>query len=622
VNVTSEAGTTASAAGQLTVIVPPANSYPAIVMADGPAAYWRLGESDGLTAFDYAGGFNGTYLEGYFLGQPGALKDDPSTAAGFDGATAKVEVPFAAPLNGSQYSIECWAKVVGGAGLHRSPLTSRADAPQRGYIFYATPGDVWEHWTGTGAGWDVIGGPAVIYDEWTYLVATYDGVTKSFYVNGVLAGRNTTAYSTNPDRPLRIGAGATDNPVGNFWFYGDVDEVAVYPAALTAERIALHYAAAFGASTPPSITSQPVSRTVLPGASVSFTAGVAGSLPLSYQWQRNEVDLPGATGATLNLASVSAADSGSYRVRVSNLAGSATSDPATLNVLDLPDIAYSEAVTADGPVAYWRLNETSGDVADDSVGPNDGAYLNGVTLGVPGALVDDPDLAASFLSDNQSKIDVPFAYEVNPPAFTCEVWAKVTGGSGHRSPLTSRADSPQRGYIFYAEPGNTWQFWTGTGAQVGWNVIQGPAVQNGAWTHLVGTHDGETKRFYVDGVEVGSNTSVFGPNDQSVLRIGGGASEGPGSFFFQGGIDEVAIYDTVLAPDRILTHYALGARPSSEPPTLSLSRDGAQVVLTWTGGTLQEAASVSGATWTPLPNAVSPLRLTPADAMKFYRVAR
>jgi hypothetical protein len=217
---------------------------------------------------------------------------------------------------------------------------------------------------------------------------------------------------------------------------------------------------------------------------------------------------------------------------------------------------------------------------------------------------------------------VPYAADLNPPVFTVEVWAKVTGGTGHRSPLTSRADFPQRGYIFYAEPGNTWQFWTGTGAQVGWNSIQGPAVRNGTWTHLVGTYDGTLKRFYVDGVEVGFNTSAFGPNDEHVLRLGGGASEGPGSFFFQGSVDEAAVYNKVLTPEQILTHYALGARPSSEPPTLSIKREGASVVLTWSDGTLQEATAVMGAPWQPLPNATSPLALTPAAAMKFYRVAR
>lgn len=624
VKVTSEAGTTTSSAATLTVIVPPANSYPAVVMADQPAAFWRLGESTGTKALDYAGGFNGDYIDGILLGQSGALKDDPSTAVSFDGFTGKVEVPWAAGLNTPQFTIECWAKVTGGAGVHRSPLTARADFPQRGFIFYATPGDVWEFWTGQGdsSGWQIIGGPAVAYNEWAYLVATYDGTTKRFYVNGSLVGSSAGAYGVNADRPLRIGAGATDDPVGNFWFSGEVDEVAVYPTALAPERVALHYAAAFGASTPPTISQQPAPRAVLPGADVSFSVGVAGSLPLTYQWQKDGADVADGTNATLTLTGVTASAVGNYRVVVRNLAGTATSDPARLDVVVTPDIPYRQLIIGDGPVAYWRLNETTGDWAEDQVAANDGMYLNGVLLGISGAVAGDPDPAAQFSAANQTKVEVPFSPDLNPPVFTAEVWAKVTGGSGHRSPLTSRGDSPQRGYIFYAEPGNTWQFWTGTGQQVGWNSLQGPAVSLNSWTHLVGTYDGTTKRFYVNGVEVSSNTSLFGPNDEYTLRIGAGATDDPvGNFFFEGAVDEVAIYAKVLTPTQVLTHYALGAKPMT-PPTLDIARSAQGIVLTWANGSLQESTALVGGTWTPVQNAVSPMTVQPTGTMKFYRAAR
>ncbi len=624
VKVTSEVGTTPSAAATLTVITPPANSYPAIVMADQPAAFWRLGESSGPTALDFAGGFNGAYLDGIVQGQPGALVDDPNTSVGFDAFSGKVEVPHAAPLNTPQFTVECWARLASGSGGYRSPLTSRADLPQRGYIFYATPANVWEFWTGRGdsSGWDVIAGPAANFDEWTFLVATYDGTTKRFYVNGQQVGTSTGAYGANNDRPLRIGAGATDNPVGNFFFAGEVDEVAVYPSALSPERIALHYAAAFGASTPPTVTQHPNSQAVLPGATVTFSVAVAGSLPLAYQWQKNNTDLPNETNPTLVLNDVQGAASGDYRVIVSNVAGTATSNPATLTVVVPPELPYHQVILADGPVSYWRLNETSGDIADDLVSVNDGTYLGGVTLGAPGALVGDADLAAMFSQGNQTKVDVPFNPALNPAVFSIETWVKVTGGTGHRSPMTSRADNPQRGYIFYAEPGNTWQFWTGTGAQVGWNIIPGPAVRPNTWTHLVGTYDGTVKRFYIDGVEVGSNTSVFGPNDESTLRLGGGASESPvGNFFFEGSVDEAAVYDKVLTPAQILTHYALGAKPFT-PPTLSIAATSNGIVITWANGTLQESTAVTGASWQSLPNATSPMTVTPSGTMKFYRVTR
>jgi hypothetical protein len=49
---------------------------------------------------------------------------------------------------------------------------------------------------------------------------------------------------------------------------------------------------------------------------------------------------------------------------------------------------YPDAVLADNPVSYWRLDETSGSTATDSKGANAGTYVNGPTLNQAGALPD------------------------------------------------------------------------------------------------------------------------------------------------------------------------------------------------------------------------------------------
>jgi hypothetical protein len=85
---------------------------------------------------------------------------------------------------------------------------------------------------------------------------------------------------------------------------------------------------------PPTITTQPAGQLVEPGATVVLTVSAEGTDPLTYQWQRDGADLPGRTESTLDLGTVALADSGSYRVVITNTAGSVTSDPAVLEVKD------------------------------------------------------------------------------------------------------------------------------------------------------------------------------------------------------------------------------------------------------------------------------------------------
>jgi sugar lactone lactonase YvrE len=84
----------------------------------------------------------------------------------------------------------------------------------------------------------------------------------------------------------------------------------------------------------PTITQQPVSLTVTAGQAASFTVAATGTAPLAYQWQRNGVDIAGATTTTYTITATVLGDSGAvFRAVVSNVAGSATSNNATLTVV-------------------------------------------------------------------------------------------------------------------------------------------------------------------------------------------------------------------------------------------------------------------------------------------------
>lgn len=90
---------------------------------------------------------------------------------------------------------------------------------------------------------------------------------------------------------------------------------------------------AVGVSTRPVITQQPTNLAVLVGMTVSFSVGVSGGEPFTYQWLKDGTPISGATTNPLMLVAVQTNDAGTYWVIVTNVAGSATSSQATLTVV-------------------------------------------------------------------------------------------------------------------------------------------------------------------------------------------------------------------------------------------------------------------------------------------------
>ena len=86
-------------------------------------------------------------------------------------------------------------------------------------------------------------------------------------------------------------------------------------------------------ATDPAVTTQPSNQTVAAGQTATFSVVATGTAPLSYQWQKGTSDIAGATSTNYTTPTTGIADSGStFRVLVSNSAGSATSNAATLTV--------------------------------------------------------------------------------------------------------------------------------------------------------------------------------------------------------------------------------------------------------------------------------------------------
>jgi len=125
----------------------------------------------------------------------------------------------------------------------------------------------------------------------------------------------------------------------------------------------------------PFITVQPRDAAVVEGADATFSVSANSLSPLTYQWQFNTTNLPGAATNFFTVTNAQPADAGNYSVIVSNATGGVISSNAVLKVVTSPLILTNPAsrtvnqgdnatftVTAIGipPLAYqWRFNGTN-----------------------------------------------------------------------------------------------------------------------------------------------------------------------------------------------------------------------------------------------------------------------
>ena len=83
---------------------------------------------------------------------------------------------------------------------------------------------------------------------------------------------------------------------------------------------------------PPTITEQPSSQTVVVGDGAVFNVNASGESPFAYQWFKDDTEIVGATGNTHIIQTSTLNDAGIYKATVTNIAGTTTSNTATLTV--------------------------------------------------------------------------------------------------------------------------------------------------------------------------------------------------------------------------------------------------------------------------------------------------
>ena len=97
----------------------------------------------------------------------------------------------------------------------------------------------------------------------------------------------------------------------------------------------------------PSITTQPASQTITSGQTATFSVAASGTAPLSYQWNKNGTAVSGATSSSYTTPAETTLDNGAqFTVAVTNSAGSATSNAATLTINPAPPGALNPSTSS------------------------------------------------------------------------------------------------------------------------------------------------------------------------------------------------------------------------------------------------------------------------------------
>lgn len=403
--VTNSYGSVTSIVASLTVLTPN-EAVSSRIVALGTLAFWEFNETNdpalgGATAYDYVGGYNGSYVTNAQNGnakyniagpQPPAFLSFTPTNAGLKTTWNATNSFVALPgINyaGNSATMVAWINPnsfhkesgilfntrdaigpVGGSGTNSCGLGfSGVGTNAQGQC------PLMALWGNNGWNWGTNSGVFVPTNLWSMVAGVVTPTNVTVYVfnaNGTQSGSTNYAnkscswmvYGTN-----WIGIDPYDGAGGSF--DGRIDDVAFFGYNLSAVKLNSIFLASSNAPTAPVITGQPVPATVYQSSNATFSVTATGSAPLAYNWRRGGTNLvdqgnvSGSTNSTLTLSNVLKTDATNYCVVVTNSAGSVTSSVVALTVLSTNLIQISSqpasvTVNPDQTAQFTVTANTSG----------------------------------------------------------------------------------------------------------------------------------------------------------------------------------------------------------------------------------------------------------------------
>jgi PKD repeat protein len=221
----------------------PFRAYSAAVAQDGATRYWPLDETAGY-ALDHGGVYDGTVRAGVTRGQGGAIAGDADPSFAFNGSSTAAVTTSGNVTAPQTFSVEAWFQTTSTAGGRIVGFGSEnaVYSPMSDRHLFMTPSGQLSFGVVLLNGTRSVTSPARLNDgRWHHAVGTLGSQGLSLYVDGVLVGtRADTTSARVYNGWWRIGADGYWTGVNAL--NGRIDEVAVYPTALSAGQVAAHRA--------------------------------------------------------------------------------------------------------------------------------------------------------------------------------------------------------------------------------------------------------------------------------------------------------------------------------------------------------------------------------------------
>ncbi|WP_328725465.1 LamG-like jellyroll fold domain-containing protein [Streptomyces sp. NBC_00259] len=286
---------------------------------------------------------------------------------------------------------------------------------------------------------------------------------------------------------------------------------------------------------------------------------------------------------------------------------------------------YRTTVLDADPFAYWRLGETSGTVAKDTVDTNQGRYngtYRNVTLGSSSVLAGSTQKTATF-NGTTSYVEMPSAPGATPSYMTVSLWFKTTTAGGV---LFYYGDKPLSDTDPVANTTkNTPAVYVGTDGKLRGCLAMSPgcmttitssaSVTDGQWHNAVLTGVANSQTLYLDGVSQGSLAGTVNDWEQPYISLGAGvntdgwpamnANDKLGHY--TGQMAEVAIYSEPLDPSVITAQYQTAKRSAGllNKITTPGGKTQSSVVYGTTDDLVLRATDGDGGTWKLNPATVT-----------------